>query len=64
MAKDKHKQETGNDKKSLIFYLNDDNTSTSAYVELLEIGEFVTFKTHDNIIKLPSGRVLKIKERL
>ena len=62
-------KETGSErnneiKKSLIFYLNDDNTSISAYVELIEIGQFVVFKTNDNIIRLPSGRVLKIKEKL
>lgn len=63
----KGKKETGsegNNKRSLIFYLNDDNTSTSTYAELIEIGEFVIFKTENNIIKLPAGRVLKIKEKL
>jgi hypothetical protein len=66
MVKDKNKQEAGTKekKKSLIFYINDNGIPTSAYAELLEAGIFVVFKTGDNIIKLPSGRVLKIKEKI
>jgi hypothetical protein len=66
MMKDKSLQETGTNekKKSWIFYLNDDGNSVNAFVEVIEIGSFVIFKTEDNLIKLPSGRVLKIKERL
>ena len=51
-------------KEAFISYLNDDGQVTSAYVELLECNGFVVFKTSQNIIRIPSSRVLKIKERI
>ena len=48
-----------------ISYLNDDNTTISGYVELIEYSEgFVVFKTGSNILRIPSVRVLKIKEKI
>ena len=47
-----------------ISYLDDDNVQTNAYVKLISCqGAFTTFSTANNIIKIPSSRVLKIKLR-
>lgn len=51
-------------KDTFISYLNDDDKILSAYVEIIEIGNFVTFRTNQNVIRIPSHRVLKIKEKL
>jgi len=51
-------------KEVFIVYLDDNNQSISAYVEILEINGFVKFRTNQNIISIPQSRVLKIKEKI
>ena len=54
----------GKGKKVFISYLNDDNQTISGFVILLEISNgLVVFQTQGNIIRIPSSRVLKIKEK-
>lgn len=55
---------SGVGKEVFISYLNDDNETISGYVSLLECNGFVIFKTGKNIIRIPSSRVLKIKEKI
>jgi uncharacterized protein (UPF0248 family) len=47
-----------------ISYLDDNDKIVSAYVILIECNLFVVFRTNQNILRIPSHRVLKIKERL
>jgi len=54
----------GSGRQVFISYLNDDDKVVSGYVILLECNGFVVFKTNDNIIRIPSSRVLKIKEKI
>jgi len=50
-------------KRVFISYLNDDDSKVDTYVTLIEISNgLVVFKTKDNILRIPSNRVLKIKE--
>lgn len=54
----------GKDKEALIFYLNDDGTTTSTYAEIISSENgLLKFKTKNNVISIPISRVLKIKER-
>lgn len=55
--------DSGKGKEVFISYLNDNNQTISGYVILLEVNEFVRFKTNQNIIRIPVSRVLKIKEK-
>ena len=48
-----------------ISYLDEDDVKRQGYVELIHMdSSVVKFKTHGNIITLPTIRVLKIKEKL
>lgn len=51
-------------KRVFLSYLNDDNQIISGFVILLDCSDFVTFRTDQNIIRIPIHRVLKIKEKL
>ena len=53
------------DKETFIVYLDDNGVITSAYVKIIEtLNGFVKFQTAQNIISIPSSRVLKLKEKL
>jgi len=54
----------GEGKKVFISYLNDDGETITGFVKLLECNGFVVFETGMNIIRIPSHRVLKIKEKI
>ncbi|MBI2629948.1 hypothetical protein HYW76_02510 [Candidatus Pacearchaeota archaeon] len=47
-----------------LSYLDDNDKVVSGFVILIECNGFVVFKTNQNIIRIPSHRVLKIKERV
>lgn len=51
-------------KEVFLSYKNDDDAVISGFVILLEMNDFVRFQTNQNIITIPSNRILKIKERL
>jgi len=55
----------GIEKRVYIKYLNDDGQSKSGYFWLIDISNnLVTFRTDQNIIRIPSQRILKIKEEV
>ena len=52
-------------KKVFLSYLGDDNKIISGFVDLIGCdNNFVIFQTNKNVIRIPTSRVLKIKEGL
>ena len=48
-----------------IIYLNDDNRQVSAYVSISDIKDgLISFKTNNNLIAIPTSRIIKIKEKI
>ena len=49
---------------AFISYLDDGNNIISGYFELIKFdASFIVFKSHNNIITIPSIRLLKMKEK-
>lgn len=47
-----------------ISYLDEKNLTRDGYFELIKFdSSFITFKSHDNIITIPTIRLLKMKEK-
>jgi len=51
--------------KVFISYINDDNRQIDGYVTFISISNnLITFQTNQNIIVIPSNRLLKIKKEV